>query len=78
MYNKYGMSLGTRRWPITVYYYLLNVAVINGEIIFKENRNKTMHLKNLSMAIMEDRLKNSATLLSSKGHPPIFGRLQGN
>ena len=40
----YNVSRNSRRWPLTIFYSLLNTAGVNSQIIFKEN-NQLAKLK---------------------------------
>ncbi|UYV64736.1 hypothetical protein LAZ67_3001815 [Cordylochernes scorpioides] len=63
MCGTYSVGRGTNRWPLCLFFDLLNVAGINSEIIFKSlNINsprvpRRIFLKNISLQLFQDHLK---------------------
>lgn len=57
----YDVSRNSKRWPMTIFYGLLNMAAINGNIIFQENANKTSirteFLRNLGLSLVYKHLQ---------------------
>lgn len=39
MCGEYTVGRGTRRWPLCIFFQLLNIAALNGYIVFKANQN---------------------------------------
>lgn len=64
--ENYTVARKSCRWPLTVFYSILNIAGLNSQIIFQENTQIKMSrlsfLKNLSRQLMEDQLKYRMTL----------------
>uniref|UniRef100_A0A1B6C4A1 PiggyBac transposable element-derived protein domain-containing protein n=1 Tax=Clastoptera arizonana TaxID=38151 RepID=A0A1B6C4A1_9HEMI len=70
-------SRTTRRWPVVIFYRLLDIAGINSFMIFKANKpkskvNRRTFVFNLSLALMEENLKYRATLLNLPGELQLF------
>lgn len=61
MAGEYDTSRNSRRWPLTVFYTLLNISTINGYILYchnPENKLKRrMFIKNVCLQLVEDALK---------------------
>lgn len=59
--ENYTVARKCCRWPLTVFYSILNIAGLNSQVIFQENTQIKMSrlnfLKNLSRQLMEDQLK---------------------
>ncbi|KAJ8952383.1 hypothetical protein NQ318_014474 [Aromia moschata] len=58
----YNYARNARRWPMVIFYSLLNISAINSEIIFhgnnpKDNILRRHFLENLSFALMNNHLK---------------------
>jgi len=68
MSSLYNCARNTRRWPIFIFYRLLNIAGINGFIIYCKNGNKTMKrrtfLKKLCLELVDDHIKKRATIVT--------------
>lgn len=63
----YDVSRNSKRWPLTIFYAMLNISGINGLIIHRINNNKPMEkrrhfLKSLGLALVSDHLKNRQNL----------------
>lgn len=63
---EYSVSRVSFRWPLTIFYSLLNVAGINSQIIYKINTNEIItrrkYLKNLASSLLRPYLKNKLTV----------------
>ena len=63
----YNRARNTRRWPMVIIYILLNVAGINGFIIYSKNENprpkRRQFQKNLCLELVDDHQNKRATLL---------------
>ena len=62
MCSTYNVARKTNRWPMVVFYSMLNVADINAQIIFQsnnktENRQRSHFLKNLARDLSDDYLR---------------------
>ena len=61
MAGEYDTSRNSRRWPLTVFYTLLNVSTINAYILYchnPENKLKRrLFIKNVSMQLVQEALK---------------------
>jgi hypothetical protein len=59
----YSCARNTRRWPVVIFYSLLNIAGINAQIIYNSNniKDKTLKrrqfLRNLALSLTDDYLK---------------------
>ena len=67
--GNYFVSRGTRRWPLCVFFHLVNIAGVNGRILFNKTRksvdeaqNRRQFLKNLAMSLMKPHLQDKAQL----------------
>lgn len=62
MCGNYLVSRRTRRWPLSIFFQLLNIAVINANILYnntqieKKHKNRRSFLKSLSMNLMNNHL----------------------
>lgn len=61
----YDVSRNSKRWPMTIFYGILNMAAINGIIIYRENNtgDKTRmkrrdYIRNLGLNLINDSLRN--------------------
>ena len=66
MSSVYNCARNTRRWPMEIFYRLLNIASINGFIIYCKNGNEPMKrrkfLKKLCYELVQEHLKNRTTI----------------
>lgn len=46
MAENYSIARRSARWPLTVFYTLLNIGDINSQIIFDENTKNKIHVYN--------------------------------
>ena len=67
--GSYSVSRRTRRWPLCVFFHLVNIAGVNGQILFNKTRksvdeaqNRRQFLKNLAMSLMKPYLQDRAQL----------------
>ncbi|KAE9528810.1 hypothetical protein AGLY_012385 [Aphis glycines] len=64
--ENYTVARKSCRWPLTVFYSILNIAGLNSQIIFQENTKIKMSrlnfLKTLSRQLMEEQLKYRLTI----------------
>ncbi|XP_071650388.1 piggyBac transposable element-derived protein 4-like isoform X2 [Temnothorax longispinosus] len=51
---EYSVARTSRRWPLTIFFTLLNIAGINGQIIYKSNTNVTMPRQKFLKIIARD------------------------
>lgn len=63
----YDVSRNSKRWPLTIFYAMLNMSGINSGIIHRINNNKPTQkrrhfLKSLGLALVSDHLKNRQNL----------------
>ncbi|CAI6370912.1 unnamed protein product [Macrosiphum euphorbiae] len=62
MCGNYSVSRRTRRWPLSIFFQLLNIAGINANILYnntqieKKHKNRRSFLKSLSMNLMNNHL----------------------
>lgn len=61
MKQSYSVSRKSARWPLTIFFSLLNIAGINSQIVFQNNTKSNLkrreYLKNLSKALVLDFVK---------------------
>lgn len=67
MCSRYSSARTTRRWPVVVFFRLLDIAGINSFMIFRTNNPQVKtarqtYTTNLALSLMEDNLKYRATL----------------
>ena len=67
--GNYSVSRRTRWWPLCVFFHLVNIAGVNGQILFNKTRksvdeaqNRRQFLKNLAMSLMKLHLQDRAQL----------------
>ena len=67
--GNYSVSRRTRRWPLCVFFHLVNIAGVNGQILFNQIRksvdeaqNRRQFLKNLAMSLIKPHLQDRAQL----------------
>ena len=67
--GNYSVSRRTRRWPLCVFFHLVNIAGVNGQILFNKTRksvdeaqNRRQFLKNLAMSLIKPHLQDRAQL----------------
>ena len=67
--GNYSVSRRTCWWPLCVFFHLVNIAGVNGQILFKKTRklvdeaqNRRQFLKNLAMSLMKPHLQDRAQL----------------
>ena len=60
----YACAQNTRRWPMVIFYSILNIAGINSCIIYNENNsskiNRCAFLKKLSSELIQEQLEERA------------------
>ena len=39
LYGNYSVSKRTRRWPLCIFFHLVNIAGVNGQILYNKTRN---------------------------------------
>ena len=54
MARKYSVKAGSRRWPLHVFYNILDLAVINAWIIYKETTGVNISRKNFIFQLAEE------------------------
>ncbi|XP_071056419.1 piggyBac transposable element-derived protein 4-like [Onthophagus taurus] len=67
MITAYNPVRNTRRWPMVIFYGLMNVAAINAFIIYKANnpdgefsKSRRMFLKNLGTSLLKENMRQRA------------------
>nr|XP_022907221.1 piggyBac transposable element-derived protein 4-like [Onthophagus taurus] len=67
MITAYNPARNTRRWPMVIFYGLMNVAAINAFIIYKANspdgefsKSRRMFLKNLETSLLKENMRQRA------------------
>lgn len=64
----YNVSRSTRRWPMVIFYHLMNVAGVNSRIIFLANKNEFTtrrdFLKKLALSLVDEQLRIRAQITS--------------
>jgi hypothetical protein len=67
----YNVSRATKRWPMVIFFSMLNTAGINSQILFTSNKNKVKSrrdfLRQLAVSLMQDNLNRRRT--SNTGLP---------
>lgn len=78
MTENYSVARHSARWPLTVFYSLLNIGGLNSMIVYQENtqvkKTRLEFLKSLGRQLMEDQLKYRMTISSLPR--PLKTRLQ--
>ena len=68
MSSLYNCARNTRRWPMVIFYRLLNIAGVNGFIIYCKNGNKPMQrrtfLKKLCLELVDDHVKKRSSIVT--------------
>ena len=68
MSSLYNCARNTRRWPMVIFYRLLNIAGINGFIVYCKNGNEPMKrrkfLKKLCFELVDEHIKKRATIIT--------------
>lgn len=67
MTENYTVARRSNRWPLTVFYSILNIGAVNAQVIHNEtSQNKFFNqfLKILAKQLMDEQLKYRATILS--------------
>lgn len=68
MCNTYSVSRNSRRWPLTLFFALINIAGINAQVIFLNNTSNKMKrrafLKNLAWELTIDLIQYRATVVT--------------
>lgn len=63
MLRKYSTNCGTRRWPVHVFYNVLDIAALNAWIIFKQSSDTSISRREFILSLVEelrvDALRNS-------------------
>ena len=67
--GNYSLSTRTCRWPLCVFFHLVNIAGVNGQILFNKTRKsvdeaqtRLQFLKNLAMSLMKPHRQDRAQL----------------
>ena len=67
--GNYSVSRRTRQWPLCVFFHLVNIAGVNGQILFNKTRksvdeaqNRRQFFKNLAMSLTKPHLQDRAQL----------------
>lgn len=64
MKGSYSVARNSRRWPLTIFFSLLNIATINSQVIYRFNNpaessiSRVQFIKSLAKALCYDQLKN--------------------
>lgn len=74
MARKYSVKAPTRRWPVAVFYNILDLAAINASILFQKCTNERMSRRNFIMRLATElragHMKAKATQLMVRGPEP--------
>ena len=69
--GNYFVSRRSCRWPLCIFFHLVNISGVNGQILYNKTRNsvdavqnKSQFLKNLAMSLMKPHLQNRVQLQS--------------
>ncbi|XP_035222912.1 uncharacterized protein LOC118195693, partial [Stegodyphus dumicola] len=54
MLRKYSTSSGSRRWPVHVFYNVLDIAALNAWILFKESLGTSISRREFILALVEE------------------------
>lgn len=59
--GSYNVSRNSKRWSMTIFYGLLNIAAVNANIIFRENQRRHMKrtefIRNLGLSLVHEHLR---------------------
>ncbi|XP_069680912.1 piggyBac transposable element-derived protein 4-like [Periplaneta americana] len=77
MCGRYSVARVTRRWPLVIFYSLLDIAGINAQIIYCANEanqrsNRRIFLKEMSLSLLKPRLIERAKIPSLPTHIATF------
>lgn len=65
MIAAYNVSRATKRWPMVIFYTMLNIAGINSQILFTGNRHKVksrrVFLRQLGVSLLQEQLQRRRT-----------------
>jgi len=68
MTENYTVARRSNRWPLTVFYSILNIGAVNSQVIYHENSQtkytRLQFLKILAKQLMDEQLQYRATILS--------------
>lgn len=68
MTENYTVARRSNRWPLTVFYSILNIGAVNAQVIYHENSQtkytRLQFLKILAKQLMDEQLQYRATILS--------------
>ncbi|KAL4104559.1 hypothetical protein QTP88_019854 [Uroleucon formosanum] len=68
MTENYTVARRSNRWPLTVFYSILNIGAVNAQVIYHENSltkyTRLQFLKILAKQLMDEQLQNRATILT--------------
>jgi hypothetical protein len=76
--GNYSVSRRTRRWPLCIFFQLLNIAGVNGYILHNMTRSedkaqkRRQFLKNLAMGLIKPHMENRALLKNLPVHIRCF------
>lgn len=63
----YNVARSTRRWPMVIFYHVLNVAAINSRVIFLGNQNifssRREYLKRLGLELLKEQLQRRSQIV---------------
>jgi hypothetical protein len=54
MSRHYSVQAPSRRWPVAVFYYILNLSIINSWIIYKKVNQTQISRRNLIIKLIEE------------------------
>ena len=54
MTRQYSVLAPTRRWPVAVFYIILNLSLINAWILFKTINNSNISRRNYTIKLIEE------------------------
>lgn len=80
MCRQYDVSRNSKRWPLTLFFHILNVGAVNAMIIYKSNNdipfvNRLKFLKEVSFALLKPQIEHRISLEMIPRHIKTRGRL---
>lgn len=78
MCSTYSVARRTRRWPLAIFFQLLNIAGINSQILYNANhvenpyKYRRLYLKALAMSLMKPHLEERAVMKSLPSNIQLF------
>ena len=84
--SSYSVSRGTRRWPLVIFFMMMNVAAINAYVIYRKNNNqvrmnRSEFVKRLSKELVYDHARHRSSIQQTPNKSridEIFPRREGD